>query len=146
VLRGLHFQHPQPQGKLVSVTRGTAFDVAVDIRIGSPCFGRWIAVRLSSDNGRQLYVPPDFAHGFLALSDPVDLLYQCTAPYLPAAERTLRWDDPDVGIDWPQEQPLLSDKDALGSTLATLEREAALPSYGTSSDIPSGGAVMSGAA
>jgi len=137
VLRGLHFQHPQPQGKLVSVTRGVAFDVAVDIRVGSPRFGKWIAVELSSDNGRQLYVPPDFAHGFVALSDVVDLLYQCTAAYVPDAEKTLLWDDPEVAIDWPLRPPLLSDKDAAGHTLASLKRDAALPVYQASPDASS---------
>ena len=129
VLRGLHFQHPRPQGKLVSVTRGEVFDVAVDIRVGSPTFARWIGVRLSAENGRQLYVPPDFAHGFVALSDEVDLVYQCTEVYDPGREHTLVWDDPDVSIDWPLRTPVLSAKDEAGLTLAQLRAAGRLPVY-----------------
>lgn len=131
VLRGLHFQHPHPQGKLVSVTRGEVFDVAVDIRIGSPTFARWAGFRLSAANGRQLYVPPDFAHGFLALSDEVDLVYQCTEVYDPASEHTLVWNDPDVAIDWPMRVPVLSEKDEAGLTLEQLREAGNLPVYAT---------------
>lgn len=127
VLRGLHFQHPGAQGKLVSVTRGRVFDVAVDIRVGSPTFGRWFGVELSGGNGLQLWVPPDFAHGFVALSDEADLLYHCTAPYDPSAEQTLGWDDPDVGIEWPVVEPLLSVKDRSAATLGELAAAGRLP-------------------
>ncbi|MDX1393405.1 MAG: dTDP-4-dehydrorhamnose 3,5-epimerase [Gemmatimonadota bacterium] len=129
VLRGLHYQHPGGQGKLVSVTRGTVFDVAVDIRTGSPTFGRWYGVELSADNGRQLWIPPDFAHGFLALSDEADLLYHCTDFYDPASEHTLAWDDPSVGIEWPGRDPILSPKDREGLTLEALTLVGHLPSW-----------------
>lgn len=129
VLRGLHFQNPGAQGKLVSVSRGEVFDVAVDIRVGSPTFGRWYGVHLSANNGLQLWVPPDFAHGFAALSDEADLSYQCTDLYRPEADHTLIWDDRDVGIEWPLSAPLLSDKDAAGLTLAELEAAGRLPLY-----------------
>jgi dTDP-4-dehydrorhamnose 3,5-epimerase len=129
VLRGLHFQHPRPQAKLVSVTRGEVFDVAVDIRVGSPTFARWIGVRLSAENARQLYVPPDFAHGFVALSDEVDLVYHCTDLYDPGREHTLVWDDPDVAIDWPLRTPVLSHKDEAGSTLEQLRAAGRLPEF-----------------
>lgn len=127
VLRGLHFQHPGAQGKLVSVTRGSVFDVAVDIRVGSPTFGRWYGVELSVDNGRQLWVPPDFAHGFVALEDWTDLLYHCTAFYDPAHEITLAWNDPTLGIDWPIGQPILSPKDREGVMLDDLAAAGRLP-------------------
>jgi len=119
VLRGLHYQITQPQGKLVRVTHGRVFDVAVDLRRGSPCFGRWTGVELSGDNHRQLWVPPGFAHGFLVLSDSADFLYKTTDYYAPQHERCLRWDDPQVGIRWPLDEldgpPLLSAKDAAGA-------------------------------
>lgn len=130
VLRGLHFQHPHPQGKLVGATRGEVFDVAVDVRVGSPSFGRWVGVRLSAENGLQLWVPPDFAHGFVALTPEADVLYHCTSPYRPEAEHTLLWSDPEVGIEWPIERPTLSDKDAVGDTLAALRARGALPRFG----------------
>lgn len=129
VLRGLHFQHPNAQGKLVTVVRGEVFDVAVDLRQGSPAFGRWWGTRLSAADHRQLWVPEGFAHGFLALDDDATVSYKCTALYSPADERTLRWDDPDVGIEWPSADPELSEKDRAGLTLAAL-REAGLPRYG----------------
>jgi dTDP-4-dehydrorhamnose 3,5-epimerase len=129
VLRGLHFQYPRPQGKLVSLTRGEVFDVAVDIRVGSPTFARWIGVRLSAENGRQLYVPPDFAHGFIALSDEVDLVYQCTALYEPSHEHTLLWNDPAASIDWPLRTPVLSPKDEAGLTLEQLRAAGRLPEF-----------------
>lgn len=129
VLRGLHFQHPDAQGKLVSVTRGRAFDVAVDIRVGSPTFGEWVGAYLTAAGGEQLYVPPDFAHGFIALGDPVDLLYQCTALYQPKHQHTLSWSDPRLGIEWPLSDPILSEKDARGLTLGQLERRGLLPEY-----------------
>ena len=111
VLRGLHFQNPDPQGKLVYVLEGEVFDVAVDIRAGSPTFSEWVGVRLSSENRRQLYVPPDFAHGFVVLSETALFAYKCTAAYNPAAEGSIAWDDPDIGIEWPIKDPILSEKD-----------------------------------
>ena len=120
VLRGLHFQNPGPQGKLVRVTSGAVFDVAVDLRASSPTFGRWTGVELSSDNKRMFWVPEGFAHGFLTLEDNTDFLYKCTAPYAPHSEHTLAWDDPAVGIDWPDlgMAPIISDKDTCGASLA----------------------------
>jgi dTDP-4-dehydrorhamnose 3,5-epimerase len=120
VLRGLHYQLQQPQGKLVRVTQGAVFDVAVDIRRTSPHFGRWVGVELSADNHRMLYIPPGFAHGFLVLSDTADFLYKCTSLYHPPSDRGIRWDDPAIGIAWPDAgaAPLLSAKDAAAPLLA----------------------------
>ena len=120
VLRGLHFQNPGPQGKLVRVTNGAVFDVAVDLRQSSPTFGQWVGVELSAENKRMFWVPEGFAHGFLTLADDTDFLYKCTAPYAPQSEFTLAWDDPAVGIEWPVTgiDPLISDKDARGLALA----------------------------
>ena len=120
VLRGLHFQSPRAQGKLVRVARGAVFDVAVDLRRSSPTFGQWVGVELSERNHRMLWVPEGFAHGFLTLEDNTDFLYKCTAPYAPEHEHTLAWDDPSVGIDWPLDgiTPLISEKDARGLALA----------------------------
>ena len=120
VLRGLHFQNPGPQGKLVRVTNGAVFDVAVDLRASSPTFGQWVGVELSAENKRMFWVPEGFAHGFLTLEDDTDFLYKCTAPYAPASEYTLAWDDPAVGIEWPDigMAPLVSEKDARGLALA----------------------------
>jgi dTDP-4-dehydrorhamnose 3,5-epimerase len=114
VLRGLHFQNPVPQGKLVRVARGAVFDVAVDLRRASPTFGKWAGVVLSEQNKRMFWVPEGFAHGFLTLEDNTDFLYKCTAPYRPENEVSLAWDDPDVGIEWPliDVAPILSAKDA----------------------------------
>lgn len=122
VLRGLHFQNPGPQGKLVRVTRGAVFDVAVDLRQSSPHFGQWAGVELSAANQRMFWVPEGFAHGFLTLEDDTDFLYKCTAPYAPQSEYTLAWDDPAVGIDWPLAglDPIISDKDACGLALANV--------------------------
>lgn len=128
VLRGLHYQLQQPQGKLVRVTRGEVFDVAVDIRRGSPSFGRWVGVHLSGDNHRQFYVPPGFAHGFCALSETADFLYKCTDYYHPASERGVLWNDPDIGIEWPPVEVRLSDKDAANRRLRDLDAD--LPVYG----------------
>lgn len=112
VLRGLHYQlPPNAQGKLVRVVRGEVFDVVVDLRRGSPGYGRWAGVRLSGDGGRALWVPPGFAHGYAVLSDEADLLYKVTAEYAPDLERGVRWDDPEVGVEWPLSNPTLSDKD-----------------------------------
>jgi dTDP-4-dehydrorhamnose 3,5-epimerase len=128
VLRGLHFQNPQPQGKLVSVLRGEVFDVAVDIRVGSPTFGRWAGVTLSAENKRQFYVPPDFAHGFVVTSDVALFYYKCTDYYAPHAEGSVLWNDPEIGIEWPIESPTLSEKDRAAPTLRE-KPEDALPRY-----------------
>lgn len=120
VLRGLHFQNPGPQGKLVRVTNGAVFDVAVDLRASSPTFGQWVGVELSAANQRMFWVPEGFAHGFLTLEDDTDFLYKCTAPYAPQSEYTLAWNDPAVGIAWPGAgfDPIISEKDARGLSLA----------------------------
>jgi dTDP-4-dehydrorhamnose 3,5-epimerase len=120
VHRGLHYQlEPKAQGKLVRVTRGAVFDVAVDIRKSSQSFGNWFGVELSEDNFKQLWIPPGFAHGFLALTDPADLLYKVTDYYSPEHDRSIRWDDPDIGIEWPIDgKPILSEKDASAPYLA----------------------------
>jgi dTDP-4-dehydrorhamnose 3,5-epimerase len=112
ILRGLHFQEPNAQGKLVQVVSGAVYDVAVDVRKGSPTFGKWVGVELSSDNRRQLWIPPGFAHGFCVLSDSADFHYKCTTLYAPESERSVLWNDPDLGIPWPVTSPLLSGKDA----------------------------------
>jgi dTDP-4-dehydrorhamnose 3,5-epimerase len=118
VLRGLHYQIVQPQGKLVRVTDGAVFDVAVDLRRGSPSFGRWVGAELSAANKRQLWVPEGFAHGFVVLSEHAEFLYKTTDFYAPEHERCLRWDDPDVGIGWPAGlTPVLSAKDQAGVAL-----------------------------
>jgi dTDP-4-dehydrorhamnose 3,5-epimerase len=126
VLRGLHYQVAQPQGKLVRVVRGAVFDVAVDIRRSSPTFGQWVGAELSEDNQQQLWVPPGFAHGFLALSESADFLYKTTDFYAPASERCIVWNDPQIAIDWPLstaavEQPLVSAKDQQGLALSAAE-------------------------
>lgn len=118
VLRGLHFQEPSPQGKLVAALAGAVFDVAVDIRRGSPRFGQWAGVELSAANRRQIWVPPGFAHGYCALTDDTLVHYACTAAYIPAHDRAVRWDDPALGIDWPVKAPILSEKDRTAPTLA----------------------------
>lgn len=118
VLRGLHYQMaPHAQGKLVRVTRGSVFDVAVDIRLGSPTFGRWVGVELSEENHRQLWLPAGMAHGFLVTSDSADFLYKTTDYYTPAAERCIHWNDPELAIDWPDigHPPTVSAKDAQGA-------------------------------
>jgi dTDP-4-dehydrorhamnose 3,5-epimerase len=122
-LRGLHFQNPAPQGKLVSVLEGEVYDVAVDLRRASRTFGRWHAVNLSRENKRQFFVPPGFAHGFLVLSDTALFHYKCTEFYSPKDELTLRWDDPELKIPWPMAQPTLSEKDANGRWLRDLPPE-----------------------
>lgn len=127
VLRGLHFQNPNPQGKLVTILHGEAWDVAVDLRRCSPTFGRWRAVHLSGENHRQFYLPPGFAHGFVVLSDTALFAYKCTAPYSPADERSLRWDDPDLAITWPMAAPVLSAKDAAAPRLRELPAEHLFP-------------------
>lgn len=122
VLRGLHYQIRQPQGKLVRVVRGAVFDVAVDLRRSSPDFGRWTGCELSEDNHRQFWIPPGFAHGFLVLSDTADFLYKTTDYYAPEHERCLAWNDPAVAVEWPLEgEPLLSGKDREGKALEDCE-------------------------
>ncbi|MFM7404868.1 MAG: dTDP-4-dehydrorhamnose 3,5-epimerase [Erythrobacter sp.] len=120
VLRGLHFQNPSPQGKLVRVTRGAVFDVAVDLRASSASFGQWVGVELSAANQRMLWVPEGFAHGFLTLENDTDFLYKCTALYAPQSEHTLAWNDPTVSVEWPLAQldPVISEKDTRGLALA----------------------------
>jgi dTDP-4-dehydrorhamnose 3,5-epimerase len=116
VLRGLHYQVEQPQGKLVRAVSGTIYDVAVDIRPKSPTFGRWVGVELSADNKRQLWIPPGLAHGFLVVSETAEVLYKATDYYAPAHERTILWNDPTLGIAWPlTDQPQVSGKDAAGA-------------------------------
>ena len=128
VLRGLHFQNPGPQGKLLHVPRGEILDVAVDIRTGSPDFGGWVGVTLSAENHRQLWVPEGFAHGFLATSETALLAYKCTSHYDPAAEGAILWNDPEIGIDWPIEAPVLSEKDRNAPLLSEISPEK-LPEY-----------------
>lgn len=120
VLRGMHFQKPGTQGKLVRVTSGAVFDVAVDLRASSPNFGKWVGVELSAENKRMFWVPEGFAHGFVTLADDTDFLYKCTALYAPEHEQTLAWNDPAVGIEWPLDgcDPIISEKDARGLPLA----------------------------
>lgn len=126
VLRGLHYQEPNPQGKLVRCTRGAIFDVAVDIRRGSPAFGRWYGIELSDANKRMLWIPPGFAHGFCALADGSDLVYKCTTLYDPAGDRSILWNDANIGIEWPIRSPLLSAKDARAPLLS---EASLLPGY-----------------
>ena len=117
-LRGLHFQEPAAQGKLVTVLNGRIFDVAIDIRRGSPRFGQWIGVELDGDRPQQLWIPSGFAHGFCVTSDYADFHYKCDAPYSPSTERSIRWNDPDLAIDWPILNPIMSGKDAAAPYLS----------------------------
>jgi dTDP-4-dehydrorhamnose 3,5-epimerase len=126
-LRGLHYQLARPQGKLVTVVKGAVYDVAVDIRRGSPTFGQWYGVELSDTNMRQLYVPPGFAHGFCVLSEEAGFLYKCTEVYSPGDERGILWNDPALAITWPVNTPLLSVKDQTYKGLADMTVD--LPSY-----------------
>lgn len=126
ILRGLHFQQPHAQGKLVQVFAGAVYDVAVDIRRGSPTFGKWVGMELSADNRRQLWVPAGFAHGFCVLSESADFHYKCTELYSPASEHGIAWNDPDLGIPWPVKSPLLSPKD---SAAPRLKDAPVLPDY-----------------
>ncbi|MEG3128822.1 dTDP-4-dehydrorhamnose 3,5-epimerase [Pantoea cypripedii] len=120
VLRGLHFQRENPQGKLVRVVRGEVFDVAVDIRPESPTFKQWVGVYLSEENKTQFWIPPGLAHGFVVISDFADFEYKCTNYYDPGSEGCLLWNDPEIGIEWPMESPLLSEKDKCGKLLSEL--------------------------
>lgn len=127
-LRGLHYQIEHPQGKLVQVFRGEIFDAAVDLRRDSPRFGKWVGHRLSEANHRQMYVPPGFAHGFCVLSDVAEVFYKCTDLYYPQYERTLLWNDPAVGIEWPIDgEPILSEKDRHGTPLSEADCYAVSP-------------------
>jgi dTDP-4-dehydrorhamnose 3,5-epimerase len=128
ILRGLHYQHPQGQGKLVYVLQGEVYDVAVDIRAGSPHFGRAVGVTLSADNKRQIYIPPGFAHGFCVTSETVLFVYKCSEFYNPALEGCVRWDDPQIGIKWPISAPTLSDKDKAALSLREIPQDR-LPQY-----------------
>jgi dTDP-4-dehydrorhamnose 3,5-epimerase len=129
ILRGLHCQWPHPQGKLVQVLRGEVFDVAVDIRRGSPWFGRWVGVTLSGENRLQFWVPPGFAHGYLVTGQDALFTYKCTDIYHPETEFALRWDDPDIGISWPLDgEPMLSDKDQHAAWLRDIPADR-LPHY-----------------
>ncbi|NNJ79034.1 MAG: dTDP-4-dehydrorhamnose 3,5-epimerase [Xanthomonadales bacterium] len=123
VIRGLHFQYPQSQGKLVSVLEGRAFDVAVDIRVDSPTFRQWVAVELSAENCRQLYIPEGFAHGFCTLGGPVLLSYLCTREYAAECDAAIAWDDPGIGIDWPLSEGELSAKDAVAPRLEEIAED-----------------------
>jgi dTDP-4-dehydrorhamnose 3,5-epimerase len=126
-LRGLHMQHPRGQGKLVCVLVGEIFDVAVDVRVGSPGFGKWTGATLSEFNRHQLYIPPGFAHGFCVVSDTALIAYKCTEYYHPETELTVAWNDPDIGVRWPVAEPLLSRKDKAGALLRSLTDQ--LPRY-----------------
>lgn len=128
VLRGLHYQWPNPQGKLVSVLEGEVDDVVVDIRYGSPTFGRWVAAMLTSINHHQIWIPEGFAHGFCVVSEAATFCYQCTALYDPKADAGVRWNDAALGIDWPVAEPLLSEKDTGAPLLANIPAER-LPVY-----------------
>ena len=121
VLRGLHYQIQQQQGKLVRVIAGTIFDVAVDLRQSSPTFGQWVSCMLSSENKHQLWIPPGFAHGFLVISDSAEVVYKMTCYYAPEYERCILWNDPDLAIDWMSSTPILSAKDRLGRLFKTAE-------------------------
>lgn len=126
-LRGLHAQLDPAQGKLIHVVRGEIYDVAVDLRVGSPRFARHVGVRLTGESQHQLWIPPGFAHGFCVLSDEADVEYKCTAPYNPQGEIAVAWDDPRIGVPWPTREPVLSARDAAAPPLAELE--ARLPRY-----------------
>lgn len=123
VLRGLHFQHPRAQGKLVGVTHGSVWDVSVDIRKGSPTFGKWFGLTLSSENHIQLYIPPGFAHGFCVLSDEAEFYYKCTEYYLPTADHGIAWNDATLNIPWPVTDPILSPKDERYPLLSELRND-----------------------
>lgn len=127
VLRGLHYQLHVPQGKLVHVARGRIFDVAVDIRLGSPTFGKWCGAELDDDRLTSLWIPPGFAHGFCVLSDVADVIYKCTSPYDASDDRGIAWNDPQIGIDWPETSPIISAKDSRHPLLS--DRHLSLPVY-----------------
>jgi dTDP-4-dehydrorhamnose 3,5-epimerase len=128
VLRGMHFQWPNGQGKLITVLTGAVFDACIDVRVGSPTFGRWFGTELSGDNYRQLWIPAGFAHGFLVLSDTALVHYNCTVPYDAASDRAVAWNDPDVAIDWPDRPTTVSPKDHAAPRLADMRPES-LPAF-----------------
>lgn len=128
VVRALHFQNPNAQGKLVFTMKGEVFDVAVDVRVGSPTFLKWVGVTLSMENKRQLYIPPGFAHGFAVTSDDALFVYKCTDFYDPKAERSIIWNDPNIGINWPVDNPILSARDAKAPRFKEFDRSL-LPVY-----------------
>jgi dTDP-4-dehydrorhamnose 3,5-epimerase len=128
ILRGLHYQLEHPQGKLIHVIKGEIFDVAVDIRSGSPTFGQWAGFRLSLENKRQAYIPEGFAHGFYVISEKADVVYKCTDYYVPGDDYGILWSDPGIGIEWPGETPLLSDKDSSNPVLSDVHEDH-LPLY-----------------
>ncbi len=128
VVRGLHYQHPTAQGKLISVLSGAIYDVAVDIRRDSPTFGRWVGLRLDAESGRQIYIPEGYAHGFSVESEEALVLYKCTNIYCPGEEGSVAWDDPDLGIDWPVQAPILSGKDRQAPRLKDVPPDR-LPPY-----------------
>jgi dTDP-4-dehydrorhamnose 3,5-epimerase len=123
ILRGLHFQNPNPQGKLLQVLQGEVFDVAVDVRLSSPTFAKWHGLVLSAENKRQFYIPPGFAHGFLVTSETALFQYKCTQLYSPKDEMAIRWDDPAIGIQWPLKDPMLSERDSKALRLSDAPRE-----------------------
>lgn len=127
VLRGLHIQNPRPQGKLVTVLRGAVLDVTVDVRVGSPTFGRHVKVELNDENRRQVWIPRGMAHGFIVLSESADFFYKCDDFYRPADESVVQWNDPALGIEWGVQSPTLSQRDRAGRSLAELR--ALLPRY-----------------
>ena len=128
VLRGLHAQHPHGQGKLIQVLRGEIYDVAVDIRRGSPTFGRWVGLRLNGETPQQVWIPPGFAHGYCVLSDEALFTYKCSDFYHPETQFSVRWDDPAIGVDWPlQDAPILADKDRDAPALADIAPERLPP-------------------
>ncbi len=127
-LRGLHFQNPHGQGKLVQVLTGQVFDVAVDVRIGSPSFGKWVGIELSGEDHRQMYIPPGFAHGFCVMSEKALFSYKCTDYYAAECDFGIAWNDPDIGIEWPIADPVLSQKDAKNPRLSQVT-EKNLPTY-----------------
>jgi dTDP-4-dehydrorhamnose 3,5-epimerase len=129
VLRGLHLQHPNGQGKLVHALHGEIFDVAVDVRVGSPTFGRAVSAELSAANHRQVYIPPGFAHGFVVLSDSAVVAYKCTSYYAPDCEQAIQWNDPRFALEWPIESPIVSPRDAKAPRLADVPLDR-LPRYG----------------
>jgi len=134
ILRGLHSQYPQSQGKLVQVLEGEVFDVAVDVRVESPTFGQWFGVHLSAENHKQFYIPPGMAHGFQVISQSALFCYKCTDYYAPDNEFTIAWDDPELGINWPLSDPILSEKDQKGLRLCHLDK-ARLMSFQGGQDV-----------
>ncbi len=127
VLRGMHYQHPRAQGKLVTVARGAIYDAVVDIRVGSPTFGQWCGATLTEDEPRLIWVPAGFAHGFCTLSEIADVVYKCTEVYIPSQDSAIRWSDPTIGIEWPIDNPMLSPKDREAPLLSNLRDD--LPKF-----------------